>query len=133
MKRSGTSIIFLNDAGQVLLLLRDDNPAIPYPNMWDLPGGHVEPDETPQECIVREMREEMGLELTDFEPASVMAFSDRFEHTFWTRANLKIDDIDLTEGQRLQWFSREEIRQTELAYGFNLILEDFFTRFRGTA
>jgi len=129
VKRSGTSIIFVNDAGQVLLLLRDDNPAIPYPNMWDLPGGHVEPDETPRECIVREMREEMGLELTDFEPASVMEFSDRFEHTFWTRANLQIDEINLTEGQRLQWFSREEIRQMELAYGFNLILEDFFTRF----
>ncbi|GMQ79629.1 MAG: hypothetical protein BMS9Abin03_055 [Thermodesulfobacteriota bacterium] len=42
MKRKGTSIIFVNDKKQVLLLLRDDKPGIPYPNMWDVPGGHVD-------------------------------------------------------------------------------------------
>jgi hypothetical protein len=35
-KRKGTSIIFVNDKKQVLLLLRDDKPGIPYPNMWDV-------------------------------------------------------------------------------------------------
>ncbi|NTU88060.1 MAG: NUDIX domain-containing protein, partial [Chlorobiaceae bacterium] len=42
MKRSGASIIFLNSRSEVLLLLRDNRPDIPYPDMWDLPGGHVE-------------------------------------------------------------------------------------------
>jgi hypothetical protein len=36
MKRKGTSIIFVNDQKQILLLLRDDKPGIPYPNMWDV-------------------------------------------------------------------------------------------------
>jgi len=37
MKRKGTSIIFVNDKKQILLLLRDDMPGIPYPtNMWDV-------------------------------------------------------------------------------------------------
>ncbi len=48
MKRSGASIIFTNRRDEVLLLLRDDKPDIPYPNMWDLPGGHVDNGETPE-------------------------------------------------------------------------------------
>src|SRR5580693_10764124 len=63
MGKTGASIIFLNDTRQVLLLLRDNNKAIPFPNCWDLPGGHVEAGETPFECIRREMREELEMEL----------------------------------------------------------------------
>ena len=54
MTGKGTSIIFINDRREILLLLRDNNPCIPFPNMWDLPGGHVEEGETPEACIVRE-------------------------------------------------------------------------------
>ncbi len=128
MKRKGVSIIFINDNNEILLLLRDDKDTIPYPNMWDLPGGYVESGETVETCIVREMEEEMGLELKNFHPVSVMEFEDRIEHTFWKRANLNIDKIDLQEGQCLKWFTREEIFRTTLAYGFNEIIEDFFTR-----
>jgi 8-oxo-dGTP diphosphatase len=50
--------------GRVLTLLRDDRPDIAFPNMWDLPGGGREIGETPQECVLRELDEEMGLRLT---------------------------------------------------------------------
>ena len=128
MKRHGVSIIFLNNKEEILLLLRDDKNTIPYPNMWDLPGGHVEAGESAEDCIVREMQEEMGLELKDFTLVSVMEFEDRIEHTFWKRKNLDIGSINLQEGQALKWFSREEAAETELAYGFNQIIEDFFSR-----
>ena len=126
MKRKGCSILFVNDCGQVLLFLRDDNPDIPFPNMWDVPGGHVEPGETPERCIVREMKEEIGLNLEEFQLFSVKTFSDRIEYTYWKRANLNIADIYLTEGQCLKWFSRQEARETDLCYGFNEIVEEFF-------
>lgn len=126
MKRKGTSIIFVNDQKQVLLFLRDDKPDIPYPNMWDVPGGHVDDGETPEQCIVREMKEEMELDLEDFHLFSVMEFTDRIEYTFWKKANLDIEKINLHEGQKLKWFTESEIRKTTLAYGFNEILDDFF-------
>lgn len=128
MKRKGCSILFVNDQRQILLFLRDDLPHIPYPNTWDVPGGHVEEGETPAQCIVREMKEEMGLDLEGFELLSVKEFSDRVEHTFWKFVELNIDEISLQEGQCLKWFSEEEARGTVLAYGFNEIVAEFYAR-----
>jgi 8-oxo-dGTP diphosphatase len=50
--------------GSLIVYLRDDKPTIPYPNMWDFPGGGREENETPLECITREIEEEFSLKLT---------------------------------------------------------------------
>ena len=128
MKRKGCSIIFVNDKKQVLLFLRDNTPNIPYPNMWDVPGGHIEDNETPEQCIVREMKEEMGMDLSGFQTFSIKEFDDRIEYAFWKKENIEIDNIDLMEGQCLKWFNEADVKNTELAYGFNRILNDFFVQ-----
>lgn len=128
MKRKGCSILFMNDLKDILLFLRDDKESIPYPNMWDVPGGHVERGESPDQCIVREMKEEIDIELEEFNLFSVMEFDDRMEYTYWKKENLDINKMDLTEGQCLKWFSRDDVRKTKLAYGFNEIVEDFFKK-----
>lgn len=128
MKRAGTSLLVVNDTGQILLLLRDDNPEIPYSNMWDIPGGHVETSETPEQCIVREMKEEMGLDIPTPDLFLVTEFSDRTEYTFWRKMSLKIEEIHLTEGQRLQWFSKSDVANAELACQFNQVVDAFFGR-----
>lgn len=128
MEGTGCSIIFINDDHQILLFLRDDKPGIPYPNMWDIPGGHVEADETPDQCIIREMKEEMDLDIEDFHLFSVMEFNGRREYTYWKKENLDISRINLTEGQRLEWFTESEVSATPLANGFNQVVKDFFFR-----
>lgn len=49
----------------LLITLRDDRPDIPYPNLWDLPGGGREGDETPEQTVLREIREEVGLSIPE--------------------------------------------------------------------
>jgi 8-oxo-dGTP diphosphatase len=49
--------------GTLLVYQRDDKPTIPWPGLWDLPGGGREGGETPLECAMRETREEFGLTL----------------------------------------------------------------------
>ena len=50
---------------KLLTILRDDIPTIPYPNMWELPGGGREGQETPFECVAREVYEELGIHLNE--------------------------------------------------------------------
>ena len=126
MKRKGSSIIFINDTRQILLFLRDNKPDLPYPNMWDVPGGHVEANESPEKCIIREMKEEMDLDIDEFDLFSIIEFEDRIEYTFWAKADFDINEIVLMEGQKLKWFTRDDARQTPLAYGFNEIVEKFY-------
>ncbi len=54
--------LFLGD--QLLVIRRDDRADIPFPNHLDLPGGGREGAETPEACVLRETREEVGLVLT---------------------------------------------------------------------
>lgn len=49
---------------RLLVLLRDDIPTIPFPGMWDFPGGGREGQETPEETVLRELAEETGLILS---------------------------------------------------------------------
>ena len=50
--------------GRLLTYKRDDRAGLPWPGMWDLPGGGREGDETPETCLLRELAEEFGLHLT---------------------------------------------------------------------
>lgn len=128
----GTSIIFIrfnNDEPEVLLFLRDNKDDIPYPNCWDLLGGHVESGETPDECIAREMQEEIGVDIGTPELFRKYDMPDRIEHTYWQLFTLDIGDIQLNEGQALRWFLEKEVRDMAddvIAFGFREVLIDFF-------
>lgn len=128
MKRKGCSILFVDRTNRMLLFLRDDIPGLPYANMWDIPGGHVEENETPEQCIKREMQEEIGVCLEGFSLFDIYDFDDRVEYVYVSSQELDIDTLVLTEGQALRWFSRKEIEITQLAYGFNRVARDYYKR-----
>ena len=79
-KKQGASIVFVNSERRVLLYLRDNKPGIPYPACWDLLGGTVEPGESPEQCIRREVREEIEFDLKNPQLFTVRDFADRVEH-----------------------------------------------------
>ena len=60
----GAKIVLLI-GGRLLTLLRDDIPGIVYPGWWDMPGGGREAGESAEACVLRETREEVGLELSE--------------------------------------------------------------------
>lgn len=58
----GAKAAFFCD-GAVLTCLRDTHPGLSWPGYWDLPGGGREGDESPEDCLLRELGEEFGLYL----------------------------------------------------------------------
>ncbi|MEM1404304.1 MAG: NUDIX hydrolase [Pseudomonadota bacterium] len=50
--------------GKVLVYRRDDFDHIPYPGCWDFPGGGREGEESPEECVLRELNEEFALSMS---------------------------------------------------------------------
>lgn len=49
---------------QIVVLRRDDKPGLLWPGALDFPGGGREDDETPEETVLRETYEEIGLSLS---------------------------------------------------------------------
>jgi 8-oxo-dGTP diphosphatase len=114
------AIILENDKGEFLLYLRDNKPGIPFPNHWDLIGGHVEDGETPEEALVREFKEELDLDLKEytFYKKYECLTGDAYEnikYIYSGKINLPIEKVTLLEGVRPQYFSREEIPNVKFA------------------
>jgi 8-oxo-dGTP diphosphatase len=71
----GVGAVVIRD-GRVLLIRRGKEP---LRGRWLVPGGTVELGETLQEAVVREVREETGLDVTPFELLTVVDHLDRQE------------------------------------------------------
>lgn len=124
-----SDLIIQNSKGEVLLYLRDDKENLSYPNQWAILGGEVEENETPEQTIKREMKEEI-----EFDPDPIFKFREydtkHGRHIlFYTFADLNIDETPLHEGQKIDYFSWDEIQKMNNIIHFDRkILLDFFQR-----
>ena len=124
------AIILENDNGEFLLYLRDNKPGIPFPNHWDLIGGHVEEGETPEEALVRETKEELDIDLKEYtfykkyECLTGVAY-ENIKYIYTGKINLPIEEITLLEGERTQFFSREDIPNVKFANILKTIVMEY--------
>ena len=58
--------LIVDELGRYLVQLRDSTPTIFFPDHWGCFGGAVEPGETDERCLARELDEELGLDLSLF-------------------------------------------------------------------
>jgi 8-oxo-dGTP diphosphatase len=124
------AIILENDKGEFLLALRDNKPWIPFPNHWDLIGGHVEEGETPEEALIREFKEELDLDLKEYsffrkyECLTGDAY-ENVKYIYTGKINIPIEEITLLEGERPQYFTRAEIPDVKFANIIKSIVLDY--------
>ena len=90
-----------------------------YPNVWDLPGGHVEGGEAPTAALVRELREELNIEVA--EPEGQCRFhleGDGFDMSVWQLSTWVgvPSNAAPEEHDDIGWFSDPDVRTLRLAH-----------------
>jgi 8-oxo-dGTP diphosphatase len=129
MKQIAQVLLFDRDC-RLLIYLRDDDPHIPFPNHWDFFGGHVEEGETPEEAVAREVKEELGLDLSEWQFFSRYECRDgdaypNVKYIYRAQTDKEPADLLLGEGQRLISIAIEERFDYRFANILGRILEDF--------
>lgn len=113
------AIAILYRDNQFLMQLRDDIPTIIYPGHWAFFGGHIEPGETPQTGVLRELKEEISYQPDAIVPFNRYTANNICRHVFAAALTVDVEELVLGEGADLKLLTVDEIRQGQ-AYSAKL-------------
>ena len=120
------AVVMLVDASGRLLLQHRDADAQASPNQWTMPGGGVEPGESPEEAAHRELLEETGLRVegplklfwSGVRPSSRTPDDPTVAtewHVYCARTTARQEDVVLGEGQAMVFTPPEQALTLDLA------------------
>ncbi|MEH2448388.1 MAG: NUDIX hydrolase [Nostoc sp.] len=105
------AIAILYQKNKFLMQLRDNIPGILYPGYWGLFGGHIEPGETPDIAVKREILEEIGYNLQSFVEFGCY-FNERVvRHVFHAPLLVELNQLVLNEGWDMGLLTLEDINK----------------------
>lgn len=83
-----------------------------FKDMWEFPGGKMERGETPQDALVREIREELDAEITVGDLIKTVEYDYPAFHLkmHCFLCSLKSEDIVLKEHEAARWLSKKNLR-----------------------
>src|ERR1700759_5399869 len=92
-----------------------------YPDVWDFPGGHVEPGENPLDALRREVAEELGAELEGVDGEPVLHRIDpqrSLDLTVWVsrRWRGEVSNREPEEHDAIGWFSAAQMAELTFAH-----------------
>ncbi len=114
------------------LLIQQRRPGTPRAGQWEFPGGKLEPGETPEVALSRELEEELGIQVTHSSP--LVSLGQDYDH-----AHVWLDTWWVTEfqgqpagneGQAIAWVAVESVPQYDVLEAVHPILDAFRSRSR---
>ena len=96
-----------------------------YKDGWEIPGGKLEPGETPEECIVREIREELATEVRAERILGVVNYDYSTFHLTMhcILCTIVSGKLQLLEHEAAKWVNKETLRSVEWLPADRLILD----------
>lgn len=124
-----TTLCYIEDNGKYLMLHRTKKHNDQSQGKWLGVGGKMEPGESPEDCVCREVMEETGLVVTDYFLAGVITFlSDIYEseHMFiYVATGFTGELIECNEGD-LAWIDKKDVMKLNLWEGDRIFLKLLF-------
>ncbi|WP_394514476.1 (deoxy)nucleoside triphosphate pyrophosphohydrolase [Priestia aryabhattai] len=113
MKKVTAAII--KDENRLLIAKRHSKD--PLGGKWEFPGGKIEPGETPKECLVREIKEELGVEVKigPFYDENVYSSQDHDIHLLFYWAEVITGKMIPVVHDDLKWTTIEELVNFDFA------------------
>ncbi|MCD8154006.1 MAG: 8-oxo-dGTP diphosphatase [Clostridiales bacterium] len=126
MKSPMTTLCYIEKGGAYLMMHRVKKKKDVNQGKWIGVGGHFEPGESPEECLLREVREETGLTLLSWRFRGIVTFSQEGYGTeymcLYTADEFEGQETDCEEGI-LEWIPKKEIQGLSLWSGDRLFLD----------
>ncbi len=121
-----TTLCYIEQDGNYLMLHRVKKAGDENQGKWIGVGGKFEPKESPEECLLREVREETGLTLTRYRLRGIVTFvSDRYETEYMYLFTADAFEGTLTDTEEgvLRWVDKGEVLSLPHWEGDRLFLE----------
>jgi 8-oxo-dGTP diphosphatase len=103
--------VIQNEAGQILIALRDES--LHQGGLWEFPGGKIETDETPEQALSRELKEELDIE--PLAAAPLITIHHCYPDRSVTLRVFRVDRFSGTAkgclGQPIQWVEQNALAQ----------------------
>ena len=103
------ALAMLQREGRWLMQLRDDMPGIVAPGCWGLFGGHLDPGETAEQALRRELLEEIGWQAGELGFWLQHRNERRVAHIFRGPLTAPLEQLELLEGQDMALVSEAEL------------------------
>ncbi|GGA41682.1 NUDIX hydrolase [Okeania sp. KiyG1] len=116
------AIAILYREGKFLMQLRDNIPNIFYPGVWAFFGGHIEPGETAEVALKRELAEEISYIPETVSEFGVYSDVKVVRHVFYAPLTVELKDLVLGEGWDMGLLTPAEIKAGK-AYSENAGME----------
>jgi 8-oxo-dGTP diphosphatase len=119
--------------GKKLLILRRKPDDDTYPGVWDCVGGHLKDEETAEDCMIREAKEESGLTVRIVRAGSPIEFSDQYGRAIALPFILgsRSGKVSLTEHSEYRWVSLEDLKNYDVVPDLTYALRAFKLERRG--
>jgi 8-oxo-dGTP diphosphatase len=105
----------MNHDGRLLIAKRKATARLPH--LWELPGGKIEPGETPQECLRRELMEEfaIGVTVNEFVGAHIHTYDFGTVELLVFRVTWETGNLVLNDHAEIRWVFAQELDQFDFA------------------